>query len=76
MIGGNLVKKVHVISKINLKPGTVITTDMVKAEGEIANDVRKVEYNAIQLTSQIETGKYVDVRLRLTKRWRLHCCIT
>ena len=63
--GGNLVKKVHVISKINLKPGTVITTDMVKAEGEIANDVRKVEYNAIQLTSQIQTGKYVDVRLRL-----------
>ena len=49
------------ISKINLKPGTVITTDMVKAEGEIANDVRKVEYNAIQLTSQIQTGKYVDV---------------
>lgn len=62
---GNLVKKVNVISKINLKPGTVITTDMVKAEGEIANDVRKVEYNAIQLTSQIQTGKYVDVRLRL-----------
>lgn len=62
---GNLVKKVDVISKINLKPGTVITTDMVKAEGEIANDVRKVEYNAIQLTSQIQTGKYVDVRLRL-----------
>lgn len=62
---GKLVKKVNVISKINLKPGTVITTDMVKAEGEIANDVRKVEYNAIQLTSQIQTGKYVDVRLRL-----------
>ena len=62
---GNLVKKVNVISKINLKPGTVITTDMVKAEGEIANDLRKVECNAIQLTSQIETGKYVDVRLRL-----------
>lgn len=38
---------------------------MVNAEGEIANDVRKVEYNAIQLTSQIQTGKYVDVRLRL-----------
>ena len=62
---GNLVKKVNVISKINLKPGTVITTDMVKTEGEIADDLRKVEYNAIQLTSQIETGKYVDVRLRL-----------
>lgn len=62
---GNLIKKVNIISKINLKPGTVITTDMVKVEGEVAKDVRKVEYNAIQLTSQIETGKYVDVRLRL-----------
>lgn len=62
---GNLIKKVNVISKINLKTGTVITTDMVKAEGEIAKDVRKVECNAIQLTSQIQTGKYVDVRLRL-----------
>lgn len=62
---GNLIKKVNVISKINLKAGTVITTDMVKIEGEVSNDVRKVECNAIQLTSQIETGKYIDVRLRL-----------
>ena len=63
--GGNLVKKVHVISKINLKPGTVITTDMVKAEGEIANDVRKVEYNVLVLPSQLETGEYIDVRISL-----------
>lgn len=62
---GNLIKKVNVISKINLKAGTVITTDMVKIEGEVSNDVRKIECNAIQLASQIETGKYIDVRLRL-----------
>ncbi len=62
---GNLIRKVNVISKINLKAGTIITTDMVKIEGELSNDVRKVECNAVQLTSQMETGKYVDIRLRL-----------
>lgn len=62
---GNLIKKVNIVSKINLKAGTIITTDMVKIEGELTNDVRKVEYNTIQLTSQLTTGKYIDVRLRL-----------
>lgn len=62
---GNLVRKVNIISKINMKAGTVVTTDMVKAEGELNNDVRKVEYNAITLTSQLKSGKYIDVRLRL-----------
>lgn len=62
---GNLIKKVNIISKINLKSGTVITADMVKIEDEITNDVRKVEYNAISLTSQLESGKHIDIRLRL-----------
>ena len=62
---GNLIKKANVISKINLKAGTIITTDMVKVEGEVSNDVRKIECNAIQVASQITTGKYIDVRLRL-----------
>ncbi len=62
---GKLVKKVNIISKINLKTGTIITADMVKIEGELANDVRKVEYNAVVLASQLKTGKYVDIRLRL-----------
>ena len=39
---GNLIKKANVISKINLKAGTIITTDMVKVEGEVSNDVRKM----------------------------------
>lgn len=62
---GNVVKKVNIISKISLKSGTVITTDMVKAEGELTNDIRKVEYTAITLTSRLKTGTYIDVRLRL-----------
>ncbi len=62
---GNLIKKVKVISKINLKAGTIITSDMIKEEGKLEKDVRKVEYNTISLSSQLETGKYIDIRLRL-----------
>ncbi len=62
---GNLIKKVNIIAKINLKKGTVLTEDMIAEEGEIANDIRKVEYNMITMPSQIETDKYVDVRLQL-----------
>lgn len=62
---GNLIKKLNVVSKIDLKAGTIVTSDMIKVDGEITKDVRKVECNAIQLTSQIESGKYIDVRLRL-----------
>lgn len=62
---GNLIKKVNVISKINLKKGTVLTSDMIAEEGEITADLRKVEYNMIALTSQLATNKYVDIRLRL-----------
>lgn len=62
---GNLIKKVKVISKINLKAGTVITSDMIKEEGNLESDVRKVEYNTISLGSQLEDGKYIDIRLRL-----------
>lgn len=61
----NLIKKVKVVSKINIKKGTIITSDMVKEEGAIGQDVRKVEYNTISLSSQLETGKYIDIRLRL-----------
>lgn len=62
---GNLIKKVSVIAKIDLKVGTIITTDMIAENGELASDLRRQEYNMIQLQSQIQTGDYIDVRLRL-----------
>lgn len=53
-------------SKIALRKGTVITTDMVNAEGKEATaDLRLQEYNMVILPSQLEEGEYVDVRLRL-----------
>ncbi|MGN1269693.1 MAG: SAF domain-containing protein [Clostridia bacterium] len=62
---GNLIKKYEVVSKINLTRGTIVTQDMISVQGEITSDIRTMEYNVIQLTSQIQSGKYVDVRLRL-----------
>lgn len=62
---GMLIKKAKVISKINLKQGTVLTADMIKEEGTLNADERRMEYNVILLPSQIEDGKYIDVRLRL-----------
>ena len=62
---GNTVKKVEVISKIKLLQGTVITTDMIAETKELAADLRKQEYNMFVIPSQLTTGQYVDVRLRL-----------
>ncbi len=62
---GNLIKKVNVIAKINLKKGTILTSDMIAQEGEIASDLRRVEYNMFVLPSQIQTNKYIDLRLAL-----------
>ena len=52
-------------AKVDLHPGTILTSDVTYEEELVADDVRMQEYNIIQLPSQIATGEYVDVRLRL-----------
>ena len=55
------------IAKINLKSGTVITNDMVQeSDNKITADLRKQEYNMVILPSQIKSGDYIDIRLRLS----------
>lgn len=57
----------NTIAKINLKSGTVITNDMIQeSDNEITKDVRKQEYNMIILPTQIQSGDYIDIRLRLS----------
>ena len=62
---GNLIQKMNVVSKIDLKQGTIITSDMIAVQDELAADLRKVEYNMIVLPTQLENGKYIDIRLKL-----------
>ena len=51
-------------AKVDLNPGTVITNDIVYEEEPLTDDVRSQEYNVVILPSQLQTGEYIDIRLR------------
>lgn len=51
-------------AKVDLNPGTVVTTDLTYEDEALGNDVRSQEYNVLTITSQLKTGDYIDVRLR------------
>lgn len=53
-------------AKVNLNPGTVMTSDLTYEDEALASDVRSQEYNVITLPSQLSTGDYIDIRLRTT----------
>lgn len=54
------------IAKIDLKAGTILTPDMIVDSNEkTTDDLRKQEYNMLWLPSQIASGEYIDIRLRL-----------
>ncbi len=54
------------ISKIKLEEGTVLTPEMVNTEGKLdTSDVRYQEYNMLLLPQYLESGDYVDIRLRM-----------
>lgn len=52
-------------AKVDLHPGTVVTSDVTYEEEALADDIRTQEYNIITLPSQLETGEHIDIRLRL-----------
>ena len=53
------------IAKIDMYKNTVVTPQMV-SEGQVtSDDVRTQEYNVITLLSQLQTGDYIDIRLRM-----------
>lgn len=52
-------------AKVDLHPGTVLTSDLTYEDELVAADVRKQEYNIITLPTQLESGEYIDIRLRL-----------
>lgn len=52
-------------AKVDLHPGTVLTSDLTYEDELVAADVRKQEYNIITLPTQLQTGEYIDIRLRL-----------
>lgn len=56
----------NTISKIALEAGTIISNDMIVESGEeVTADLRIQEYNTVVLQTGIETGDYIDIRLRM-----------
>ena len=51
-------------AKVDLNPGTVLTSDLLYEGEAISSDIRRQEYNVILPQSQLTTGDYIDVRLR------------
>lgn len=61
---GNLGEKN--IAKIAMTSGTIVSKEMIYIDEEkLANDIRREEYNMISLPIELQTGDYVDIRLRL-----------
>ena len=59
--------EIELISKIDISAGTILTTDMLIASDEQpTNDLRTQEYNMVNIPTQIQSGDYVDIRLRLS----------
>lgn len=53
------------IAKVDLNSNTLLTSSLI-ARGELVTaDVRTQEYNIISLPSQITSGDFIDVRLRM-----------
>ncbi len=54
-----------IIAKVDMDAKTLVTASMITTGELLTADVRKQEYNIIELPTQIETGEFVDIRLRL-----------
>ena len=54
-----------IIAKIDMDKNTLLTSEMIKTGEMLLSDVRTQEYNMITLLSQLQTGDFVDIRLRL-----------
>jgi hypothetical protein len=55
------------IAKIALSAGTIVTDEMfTSTDQKTSNDLRNQEYNMVVLPSTMESGDYIDVRLRLS----------
>ena len=61
---GDIVEVYTQKAKVDLNPGTVLTTDLLYEDEALTADVRTQEYNVITPMSQLTTGEYIDVRLR------------
>lgn len=53
------------IAKININENTIITSDMLALGELLTDDIRKQEYNAVVLPTDLTSGDYIDIRMML-----------
>ena len=59
-------KEKTMIVKTNIPAGSIITKDMLEeVDNPITDDQRMQEYNMIILPTMLESGQYIDIRLKL-----------
>ena len=59
-----MLETMPLLAKIDIYANSVITPDMVSEGQLVKSDVRTQEFNVIIPLTQLETGDYIDVRLR------------
>lgn len=59
-----VLESMPLIAKIDMSANTIVTPQMVAEGQKTKDDVRSQEYNVITPYSQLQTGDYIDVRLR------------
>lgn len=56
----------NAIAKIDLKKGTILSQAAVlDSDQKETDDLRVQEYNMLKLSSQVQTGDFIDIRLRM-----------
>ena len=54
------------VAKIDISAGEVVTSAMVsEADDTVTDSLRLQEYNMLSIASQIQTGDFIDIRLRV-----------
>ena len=60
------ITKYKLIAKIDIPANTTLTASMVNSEENVVtDDLRDLECNTVLLPSEVQTGKTIDIRLRL-----------
>ena len=66
IVNGEITQVPKYIAKIDLQENIFVTQDMLADRTDATtDDLRIQEYNMIELPSQLQTGEYIDIRLRL-----------
>ena len=66
IVNGELTQVPKYIAKIDIQEKTFVTKEMLSEKADkTTDDLRKMEYNMIELPTQLQSGEYIDIRIRL-----------